>query len=62
MYLRITNKLHPLGYSYYMCNTLIEQADLAKYLVIIDKNLNWNEHTKQVVSKANGERLPLMQS
>ena len=57
VYLRITNKLHPLVYSYYMSNTLIQQADHAKYLgVIIDKNLNWNEHTKQVVSKANRVR------
>ena len=47
----------PLGYSYYMSNTPIQQADHAKYLgVIIDKNLNWNEHTKQVVSKANRVR------
>ena len=37
-----------------MSNTPIQQAEHAKYLgVIIDKNLNWNEHTKQVISKAN---------
>ena len=46
-----------LVYSNYMSNTPIQQAGHAKYLgVIIDKNLNWNEHTKQVVSKANGVR------
>ena len=57
VYLRIINKLHPLVYSYYMSNIPIQQADHAKYLgVIIDKNLNWNEHTKQVVSKANSVR------
>ena len=40
-----------------MSNTPIQQANHAKYLgVIIDKNLNWNEHTKQVVSKANRVR------
>ena len=55
--LRITNKLSPHTYSYYMNGALIQQADHAKYLgVTIDKNLNWNEHTRQVVSKANNVR------
>jgi len=35
----------------------IQQADRAKYLgVTIDKNLNWNEHPRQIVSKANKVR------
>ena len=50
--LRITNKLSPLIYPYYMNGSPIQQADHAKYLgVTIGKNLNWNEHTRQVVSK-----------
>ena len=54
VYLRITNKLHPLIYSCYINNTLIQHVDYAEYLgVFIDKNVNWNEHTGQVVSMAN---------
>ena len=41
----------------------IQQADHAKYLgVTIDKNLNWNEHTRQIVSKANKVRGFLLHS
>jgi len=41
-------------YIYNMNNILIQQTDHAKYLgVSIDKNLNRNENTQQVVSKAN---------
>ena len=40
-----------------MNGTPIQQADHPKYLgVSTDKNLNWNEHTRQVVSKANRVR------
>ena len=54
VYLRITKQTVPPCLFLYMSNTPIQQADHAKYLgVIIDKSLNWNEHTKQVVSKAN---------
>jgi len=57
VYLRITNKLSPFIYNHYMNGILIRQADHAKYLgVLIDKNLNWNEQTRQVVSKANKVR------
>ena len=57
VYLRITNKLFPFIYNYYMNSMPIQQADHAKYLgVSIDKDLNWNEQTWQVVSKANKVR------
>ena len=51
------HKQSPLIYSYYMNGLLIQQADHAKYLgVSIGKNLNWNEHARQFVSKANRVR------
>ena len=35
----------------------IQQVEHAKYLgVIIDKNLNWSEHVKKTVNKANSVR------
>ena len=60
VYLRITNKLHHLIHSYYMNDTPIQQADRAKYLgVFIDKNMNWNEHTRQ---DKQSKSFPSMQS
>ena len=57
MYLRITNKLHPLAYDYFMNDIHIQQVEHAKYLgIIIDKNLTWSEHVKKVVNKANSVR------
>ena len=57
MYLRITNKLHPYVYDYYMNDLHIQQVEHAKYLgIIIDKNLTWSEHVKKVVNKANSVR------
>ena len=57
VYLRITNKLSPFIYNYYINIIPIQQADHAKYLgVLIDKSLNWNEQTRQVVNKANKVR------
>ena len=56
MYLRITNKLHPYVYDYYMNDLHIQQVEHAKYLGIIIDNLTWSEHVKKVVSKANSVR------
>ena len=51
-FLQLTKKTHPLNSSYHINNALIKQVTIAKYLGI-DKNLNWSEHTKIVVNKAN---------
>ena len=53
-FLQITNKIFPLCTHYHIDNTTLKQVTLAKYLgVIIDNRLNWSEHTRTVVAKAN---------
>ena len=51
-FLRITNKTNIVSCTYYISNHLIKEVTHAKYLrVIIDQNLSWNEHIKQISSK-----------
>ena len=52
-FLRITNKINIIPFTYHIDNSTIREVTHAKYLgVVIDQHLNWNEHTKQVASKA----------
>jgi len=48
-FLRITNKINIAPFTYHIDNTKIQEVTLG---VIIDQHLNWNEHIKQVTSKA----------
>ena len=53
-FLQITKKTLPINTHYHIDNTPLMQVTKAKYLgVIIDNKLNWSEHTRTVVSKAN---------
>ena len=53
-YLRITNKKFPLLAQYSIQKEIIREVTHAKYLgVIIDENLIWSEHVKQITIKAN---------
>ena len=53
-FLQITKKTLPINTHYHIDNTPLTQVTMAKYLgVIIDNKLNWSEHTRTVVSKAN---------
>jgi len=52
-FLRITNKINIIPFTYHLDNYTIQEVTHAKYLgVVIDQHLNWNEHIKQVASKA----------
>jgi len=52
-FLRISNKSTFVLNTYYINNHPIKEVTHAKYLgVIIDQNLSWNEHIKQISSKA----------
>ena len=53
-FLQITKKTLPLSTHYHLDNITLKQVSSAKYLgVIIDNKLNWSEHTRTVVAKAN---------
>ena len=52
-HLQITSKQQPVTSEYCLNNSIIKQVNSAQYLgVIIDKNLNWNEHAVKIVNKA----------
>ena len=52
-FLRIFNKTNITPNTYYINNHLIKELTHAKYLrVIIDQDISWNEHIKQISSKA----------
>ena len=52
-FLRITNKKKFIPFTYYINNSIIQEVAHAKCLgVVIDQHLNWNEHIKQLTSKA----------
>ena len=52
-FLRITNKINIIPFTYHIDNSTIREVTHAKYLgIVIDQHLNWNEHTKQAASKA----------
>jgi len=51
-FLRVSNKKHIIPYNYYIANSPIKEVNHDKYLgVIIDQNLTWNEHIKQISNK-----------
>ena len=53
-FLRISNKKNFISYTYYIDDCRIEEVTHAKYLgVVIDQHLTWNNHIKQIASKAN---------
>jgi len=53
-FLRVCNKSNPIPMRYYIQGQQIKQATSAKYLgVTIDEHLTWNDHVKNVISKAN---------
>ena len=48
----LTKKNHPLRSHYHIDNKQIKQVTTAKYLgVTIGKNLNWSEHTVELLTK-----------
>ena len=51
--LTITNKQHPVNYTYYIYQKAIDWRNLVRYLgVYIDSKLNWSSHCQIVSSKA----------
>jgi len=53
-FLRVSNKVNNIHMSYYIQNQMIKEVSHAKYLgVTIDQHLTWNEHIRQITSKAN---------
>ena len=51
-HLQITKKQQPVTSEYCLNNSIIKQVNTARYLGVII-NLNWNEHTVEIVNKAN---------
>ena len=52
-FLRISNEKNIIPNIYYIVNHSIKEVTNAKYLgVIFDQTLSWNEHIKQIASKA----------
>ena len=53
-FLRVTNKVNPIHMTYFIQNQSIKEVPHAKYLgVTIDQHLTWNEHIRQITTKAN---------
>ena len=54
-HLRITNKIKPIDSQYRIHGITIEKTESAKYLgIVIDSNLKWKQHYKEVSKKTNG--------
>ena len=54
-HLRITNKIKPIDSQYRIHGITIEKTESAKYLgIVIDSNLKWKQHYKEVAKKTNG--------
>jgi len=52
-FLRITNKINPIPFTYHINNSSIQEVIHAKYVgVVIDQHLNWSVYIKQVSNKA----------
>jgi len=53
-FLRISNKINYISMHYFIQGQEIQEVSSAKYLgITIDQHLTWNNHVKQVTSKAN---------
>jgi len=53
-FLRVTNKANLIHMSYYIQNERIKEVPHAKYLgITIGQHLTWNEHIRQITTKAN---------
>ena len=53
-FLRVSNKTNPICTHYFIQGQEIQEVSSAKYLgITIDQHLNWNNHVKQISSKAN---------
>ena len=52
-FLRITNKKNHISFNYHINDCSIQEVTHTKYLgVVLDQHLSWNDHIKQVASKA----------
>ena len=53
-FLRVSNKINPICTHYFIQGQEIQEVSSAKYMgITIDQHLNWNNHVKQISSKAN---------
>ena len=62
-FLRITNRISFVSSQYLLHNQIIHEVNHAKYLgVVIDSNLSWSQHIKEISNKANDVKSFLQQN